>query len=131
MGRWIEYVNKNETDTGFDEEFVLNDDIIEYEQLCEIDFEKIIKDNRLQKIELANYYKYSDVYESDDTITIIFDARFDDSSIRVESDKDSSVKLIWCAGYKIDNDELHDTISYSIEEEVMPELIKKLIELKQ
>ncbi len=129
MGRWIEYVDRQETENGFDEEFVVNNEIREYEQLSEINFAELVKKSGLKDMVLASYYKFSDVYESEDNITIIFDARYDNSSIRVVSDKDTYVQIFWCAGYKYDDKELQDTISYKIEEEIIPELIEKLINL--
>lgn len=129
MGRWIEYVDYKETENGFDEEFVVNNEIREYEQLSEINFVELVKNSKFKDMTLASYYMFSDIYESENNITIIFDARYDNSSIRVIVDKDEYVQIFWCAGYKYDDKELHDNISYKIEEDIIPELIEKLINL--
>lgn len=129
MARFVDHIYSKETENGFDEEFNLNEDIIEYKQLTDLDFEDLAKKPELLTMELSNYFKYSDTYEADHNITFIFDAKYDNSSIRVESDKDTSVKIVWCVGYKFQDKDMHDCISYRIEEEIVPEIIEKLIKL--
>jgi len=114
--------------------YTLEDNAPFLQTLKQLDFEDYFNNEKLEELEILNYYKYSLCDEgitcdNEKCLNFYFDAKYDGSYITVSCTKeDKEIEFVWKTGDTHMDDKLY-YIKEMIQEEVIPALIIKLISL--
>jgi len=118
--------------------FTLEEDDPTLTELKKINFEGLEHNTKLQNMVICNYYDYTmcdqgdNGFNNDSSVNLYFDSKYDGSCIKVScsGDKnDATIAFSWQTGdTHMERDKFH-YLQDKIQEEVIPELITKLLAL--